>query len=164
MGRAEWGQHLPPAGEQSGQAERRVPSGKWVSKWARFSGGAEQGWYGRAGGRACITGGGTVNGAGAGRTRQSPAHGPAPPPGVILARYPREWREPRRFSVSTLRNFGPGKKSLEQWVTEEASGLCEAFADHAGENCGRGTPGTGMDGGAREEAMEASLQPRRPRG
>uniref|UniRef100_A0A8C9DZB4 Cytochrome P450 n=1 Tax=Phocoena sinus TaxID=42100 RepID=A0A8C9DZB4_PHOSS len=39
------------------------------------------------------------------------------------------WREERRFSSSTLRNFGMGKKSLEQWVTEEASCLCAAFAD-----------------------------------
>ncbi|XP_058424219.1 cytochrome P450 2D14-like [Diceros bicornis minor] len=52
--------------------------------------------------------------------------------GVVFARYGRAWREQRRFCVSTLRNFGMGKKSLEQWVTEEASCLCAAFADQAG--------------------------------
>ena len=63
----------------------------------------------------------------------SHAHKPAPPLGVILARYGDAWREQLRFSLSTLRNFGLGKKSLEQWVTEEASCLCAAFADQAGE-------------------------------
>ncbi|KAM5288556.1 cytochrome P450 2D17-like isoform 2-T2 [Ctenodactylus gundi] len=52
--------------------------------------------------------------------------------GVILAKYGPRWREQRRFSVSTLRNFGLGKKSLEQWVTEEATCLCAAFAEQAG--------------------------------
>ncbi|KAL6087741.1 hypothetical protein STEG23_032795 [Scotinomys teguina] len=52
--------------------------------------------------------------------------------GVVLAPYGPEWREQRRFSVSTLRNFGMGKKSLEQWVTEEAGHLCDTFADQAG--------------------------------
>ncbi|KAM6215846.1 cytochrome P450 2D14-like isoform 1-T1 [Rhynchocyon petersi] len=52
--------------------------------------------------------------------------------GVILARYGHAWREQRRFSVSTMRNFGLGKKSLEQWVTEEAACLCSAFAAQAG--------------------------------
>ncbi|XP_062058741.1 cytochrome P450 2D17-like isoform X2 [Lepus europaeus] len=52
--------------------------------------------------------------------------------GVIMAHYGPAWREQRRFSVSTLRNFGLGKKSLEQWVTEEAACLCAAFTDHAG--------------------------------
>ncbi|KAM6162463.1 cytochrome P450 2D16-like isoform 1-T2 [Erethizon dorsatum] len=52
--------------------------------------------------------------------------------GVIWAPYGPTWREQWRFCVSTLRNFGLGKKSLEQWVTEEASCLCDAFASHAG--------------------------------
>nr|Q8CIM7.1 RecName: Full=Cytochrome P450 2D26; AltName: Full=CYPIID26 [Mus musculus]AAH23241.1 Cytochrome P450, family 2, subfamily d, polypeptide 26 [Mus musculus] len=51
--------------------------------------------------------------------------------GVILAPYGPEWREQRRFSVSTLRDFGLGKKSLEQWVTEEAGHLCDAFTKEA---------------------------------
>ncbi|XP_021039115.1 cytochrome P450 2D26 [Mus caroli] len=51
--------------------------------------------------------------------------------GVILAPYGPEWREQRRFSVSTLRDFGLGKKSLEQWVMEEAGHLCDAFIKEA---------------------------------
>ncbi|XP_006866974.1 PREDICTED: cytochrome P450 2D17-like [Chrysochloris asiatica] len=47
--------------------------------------------------------------------------------GLIMARYGHAWREQRRFSVSTLRNFGLGKKSLEEWVTQEAACLCDAF-------------------------------------
>ncbi|XP_017749576.1 PREDICTED: cytochrome P450 2D17-like [Rhinopithecus bieti] len=58
--------------------------------------------------------------------------GPRPKQGVFLAHYGPAWREQRRFSVSTLRNLGLGKKSLEQWVTEEAACLCAAFADQAG--------------------------------
>ncbi|XP_003508847.1 cytochrome P450 2D20-like [Cricetulus griseus] len=52
--------------------------------------------------------------------------------GVALAPDGPEWREQRRFSVSTMRDFGMGKKSLEQWVTEEAGHLCDAFTQEAG--------------------------------
>ncbi|XP_063099917.1 cytochrome P450 2D17-like [Cavia porcellus] len=51
---------------------------------------------------------------------------------VALAPYGPAWRELWRFSVSTLRNFSLGKKSLEQWVTEEAACLCAAFASQDG--------------------------------
>ncbi|XP_031247029.1 cytochrome P450 2D10-like [Mastomys coucha] len=54
--------------------------------------------------------------------------------GVVLAPYGPEWQEQRRFSVSTLRNFGLGKKSLEQWVTKEAGHLCDAFTDQGGQS------------------------------
>ncbi|CAO2601475.1 Cytochrome P450 2D26 [Lemmus lemmus] len=53
--------------------------------------------------------------------------------GVVFAPYGPEWREQRRFSVSTMRDFGLGKKSLEQWVTEEAGHLCDAFTQEAGQ-------------------------------
>ncbi|XP_052016273.1 cytochrome P450 2D9 isoform X1 [Apodemus sylvaticus] len=52
--------------------------------------------------------------------------------GVVLASYGPEWREQKRFSVSTLRNFGLGKKSLEQWVIKEAGHLCDTFTAQAG--------------------------------
>lgn len=51
---------------------------------------------------------------------------------MVLAQYGSAWRQQRRFSVSTFRHFGLGKKSLEQWVTEEARCLCAAFADYNG--------------------------------
>ncbi|XP_051016035.1 cytochrome P450 2D4-like [Acomys russatus] len=52
--------------------------------------------------------------------------------GVVLAEYGAAWRQQRHFSVSTFRHFGLGKKSLEQWVTEEARCLCDAFAAYTG--------------------------------
>lgn len=53
-------------------------------------------------------------------------------PGVLQAQYGSAWRQQRRFSVSTFRHFGLGKKSLEQWVTEEARCLCAAFTNYNG--------------------------------
>ncbi|VTJ70417.1 Hypothetical predicted protein [Marmota monax] len=51
--------------------------------------------------------------------------------GVIMVAYGPAWCEQQHFSVSTMCNFGLGKRSLEQWVTEEASCLCTAFANEA---------------------------------
>ncbi|NXD79487.1 CP2DH protein, partial [Halcyon senegalensis] len=47
-------------------------------------------------------------------------------PGIVVARYGHVWKELRKFTLSTLRNFGMGKKSLEEKVMEEAGFLCSA--------------------------------------
>ncbi|KAM8930687.1 cytochrome P450 2D26-like [Pelodytes ibericus] len=51
---------------------------------------------------------------------------------VALAHYGRGWKEQRRFTLSTMRDFGMGKKSLEERVTEEAGYLCSAFKSEQG--------------------------------
>ncbi|KGL88151.1 Cytochrome P450 2D17, partial [Charadrius vociferus] len=53
-------------------------------------------------------------------------------PGVVVARYGHIWKELRKFTLSTLRNFGMGKKSLEERVTEEAGFLCSAVNSEEG--------------------------------
>ncbi|XP_051891138.1 cytochrome P450 2J6-like [Pristis pectinata] len=52
--------------------------------------------------------------------------------GIIFARYGNWWREQRRFSLSMLRNFGVGKKSLELRIAEEAEFLSKAFEEEKG--------------------------------
>ncbi|XP_073500308.1 cytochrome P450 2D15-like [Phyllobates terribilis] len=47
--------------------------------------------------------------------------------GILFAHYGRSWKEQRRFTLTALRNFGMGKKSLEERVTEEAQFLCSEF-------------------------------------
>ncbi|NXB32620.1 CP2DH protein, partial [Eulacestoma nigropectus] len=54
--------------------------------------------------------------------------------GIVLARYGHIWKEQRRFALSTLRNFGMGKKSLEERVVEEAGFLCSAIKSEEGKS------------------------------
>ncbi|KAG8556512.1 hypothetical protein GDO81_018102 [Engystomops pustulosus] len=52
--------------------------------------------------------------------------------GIVIANYGNSWRDHRRFTLMTLRNFGMGKKSLEERVTDEAQCLCDAFVSKEG--------------------------------
>lgn len=52
--------------------------------------------------------------------------------GVIMADYGDSWREHRRFALTTLRNFGLGKRSMEQRILEEVKYICAQLEESAG--------------------------------
>lgn len=51
----------------------------------------------------------------------------------IVATNGEHWRQTRRFAVTTLRNFGMGKRSMEQRVQEEAEHLMKAIEATSGD-------------------------------
>lgn len=52
--------------------------------------------------------------------------------GIVNAQYGQSWKEHRRFTLSTLRNFGLGKKSMEERIREETSYLLQYFEGNMG--------------------------------
>ncbi|XP_046897326.1 cytochrome P450 2B4-like isoform X2 [Hypomesus transpacificus] len=54
--------------------------------------------------------------------------------GVILADYGPSWKEHRRFALFTLRNFGLGKRSMEERILEEISHISAELESHDGQS------------------------------
>ncbi|XP_030644510.1 cytochrome P450 2F2 isoform X1 [Chanos chanos] len=52
--------------------------------------------------------------------------------GLIMVDYSTRWRDHRRFTLTTLRNFGLGKQSMEERILEEAKHVCTSLEQHAG--------------------------------
>ncbi|XP_062871971.1 cytochrome P450 2J2-like isoform X2 [Trichomycterus rosablanca] len=52
--------------------------------------------------------------------------------GIVMVTYNHAWKQQRRFALHTLRNFGLGKKSVEERVSEEAQCLIKEMLKQEG--------------------------------
>ncbi|CAL8375417.1 unnamed protein product [Arctogadus glacialis] len=53
-------------------------------------------------------------------------------PGLALAGYDAQWRDHRRFGLQVLRNFGLGKKSMEERILQETQQVVRLLEESAG--------------------------------
>ncbi|XP_046873813.1 cytochrome P450 2J6-like [Hypomesus transpacificus] len=53
--------------------------------------------------------------------------------GLIMGDYGAVWKEHRRFALTTMRNFGLGKKSMEERILEEAAHVSACLEETLGE-------------------------------
>ncbi|XP_036447056.1 cytochrome P450 2C15-like [Colossoma macropomum] len=52
--------------------------------------------------------------------------------GIVMAQYGHSWREQRRFALHTLRDFGLGRKTVEEHISEEAQYLLKEMFKQEG--------------------------------
>ncbi|XP_076154108.1 cytochrome P450 2F2-like [Alosa pseudoharengus] len=52
--------------------------------------------------------------------------------GLSMADYGPKWQEHRRFTLTTLRNFGMGKRTMEEKILEETQHICAEVERHSG--------------------------------
>ncbi|XP_029111601.1 cytochrome P450 2C20-like [Scleropages formosus] len=53
----------------------------------------------------------------------------------LIASNGERWRQLRRFTLSTLRDFGMGRKTMEEWILEESKYLIDSFSNTDSSPC-----------------------------